>query len=75
MNVKVVYKISAKLIYFFPKKYFTFKTMPLWEQVVKNILKNLKIGLKCQNFMHGTVGYDYAWAVHSHACMTTVPEV
>ena len=37
----------------------------LFSKLKKNILKNLKIGLKCQNFMHGAVGYDYAWAVHS----------
>ena len=34
MNVKVPYKISAKLILFFLKKYFTFKIMSLWGQVV-----------------------------------------
>ena len=30
----------------------------LFSKLKKNILKNLKIGLKCQNFMHGAVGYD-----------------
>ena len=33
-DVKVAYEISAKLILFFLKKYFTFKTMSLWGQVV-----------------------------------------